>query len=128
MYFMKNLPTFAERPELLDEEGYFGELMEAAEFVSLDDKERNAYFNDVKMKGDYQNTIDFAREQGREEGEAIGKAKGLKAGEAKGRKEMHEEDLAEMTKKMLAEGIAPEVVARITGLTEAQIKALGGQQ
>ena len=53
---------------MLDKGGYFDELVQAAEFAALSRDEKRNYLNSVKMKGDYQNTIDFAREQGLEEG------------------------------------------------------------
>ena len=90
--------------------------MHAAEYAALSRDEKRYYLNSVKMKGDYQNTIDFAREQGFEQGHEAGVAEGRALGgnEAK-------EIIA---KKLSAMGLTPEQVAQATGLSEKNIKAL----
>ena len=66
------------------------------------------------MKGiwDYENTIDYAKEKAAAEAEKRGEARGSQI-------------RAEATaRKMLAEGLSLEVVARCTDLSEEQIRAL----
>ena len=125
---MKNLPTFAESPEMLDQGGYFEELVQAAEFAALSRDEKRNYLNSVKMKGDYQNTIDFAREQGLEEGFNKGHEAGVAEGMQKGREEGVAEGLTkakeDIARKLSAMGLTPEQVAQATGLSEKNIKAL----
>ena len=128
LFYMKNLPTFAESPERLEEGGYFEELVHAAEYAALSRDEKRNYLNSVKMKGDYQNTIDFAREQGLEEGFN----QGHEAGVAEGREKGREEGVAEgMRKKALetamalkAAGVDIAIISSATGLSEKEIKAL----
>jgi len=64
------------------------------------------------MKGDYQNTIDFAREQGLEEGFN----QGHEAGVAEG--------LEKAAAALKAKGVDPFIIAEATGLSEAKIATL----
>ena len=96
---MKNLPTFVEKPELWDDP-YFNEFMEQAEFASMSFEEQEAYIASMKQKWDYDNSIDFAEQKGKEK------------------------KAAEIARRMLEEGDSIEKVMRITGLTEEQVRAL----
>lgn len=96
---MKNLPTFAEKPELWDDP-YFNEFMEQAEFASMTFEEQERYIASMKQKWDYENSMDFAEQKGME-----------KAAE-------------QIARRMLDMGMKHDVIAQATGLTEEQIKAL----
>ena len=82
----------------------------------------------MRRDWDYKNTIDFAhdkgfeegREQGLAEGEAKGRAEGLADGVAKGRTE----EQRAIAKRFLSAGLSAEAVAKGTGLTIEQVKAL----
>ncbi|MCR4571945.1 MAG: PD-(D/E)XK nuclease family transposase [Bacteroidales bacterium] len=99
LYMMKNLPTFVETPELWDDD-YFHEMMQEAEYANMTEQERWEYALAMKHKWDYQNTIDFAREEGREEGKI------------------------DVAKEMLADKVPVETIIKYTGLTEEQVRAL----
>lgn len=107
LYIMKNLPNFVEEPQLWDDD-YFDDLMEEAEFANMTLEQRWEYFQAMKNKWDYQNTIDFARKEGREEGREEGAA-------------MQAEETA---RRMLADNVPFEVIAKYSGLTEEQVRAL----
>ena len=111
LYLMKNLPTFAEKPELWDDP-YFNEFMEQATFASMTREEQDAYIASMKQKWDYKNTIDYAREEGRE------------AGREEGREEGEEHKACEIARRMKSMGMNDNVILQATGLTEDQIKAL----
>ena len=102
--------------------------MQAAEFAALSRDEKRNYLNSVKMKGDYQNTIDFAREQGFEAGVAEGMQKGREegheAGVAEGRALGSNEAKELIAKNLSAMGLTLAQVAQATGLTEETVKAL----
>ena len=125
---MKNLPTFAESPERLEDGGYFEELVHAAEYAALSRDEKRNYLNSVKMKGDYQNTIDFAREQGLEEGfnkgHEAGIAEGREIGVAEGREIGVAEGLEKAAAALKAKGVDAFIIAEATGLSEAKIATL----
>ena len=105
---MKNLPTFVEKPELFWDDPYFEELMEEAEFANMTEEQRWRYALAMKQKWDYKNTIDYAHDQGREEGRAEG---------ARQKQE-------EIAQKLLAGGMALEDVADVTGLGPQEIEKL----
>lgn len=73
LYIMKNLPTFAEKPQLWDDP-YFDDIMEEAEFANMTIEQRMQYSLAMKQRWDYKNTLDFAEKKGREEGIEEGRA------------------------------------------------------
>ena len=97
LYLMKNLPTFAEKPELwADMDPYFTELMKEAEFANMSWEEQEKYIASMKQKWDYQNTIDFAEMKGRED----------------------------VAREMLKDNVPIETIIKYSGLTEEQVRAL----
>lgn len=99
LYMMKNLPTFVETPELWDDD-YFQEMMREAEYAKMTEQERWEYALSMKGKRDYQNTIDYAREEGMEKQMLID-ARNLKAN-----------------------GVPVDIIAKSLGLSEEQVLAL----
>ena len=71
-----------------------------------------AYLRSLMARWDYANTIDFAREEGREEGRKEGQEEGK------------QQQTLEVARRMLADKVPVETIARYTGLTEEQIAAL----
>ena len=63
LYLMKNLPTFAEEPELWDDP-YFNEMMEEAEYAKMTMEQRYQYAMSMKQKWDLANQITFAERRG----------------------------------------------------------------
>ena len=90
-----NLPTFAEKPELWDDP-YFEDMVEEAEFANMSFDEQEAYILAMKYRWDYQNTIDYARKEGK----------------------------IDVAKEMLADHVPVETIMKYTGLTEEQVRAL----
>ena len=125
---MKNIPTFAEAPELLWDDPYFASLLDEAEYAGMSGEQKAQYREAMRRDWDYKNTIDFAHDKGFEEGlsegEAKGRAEGLADGVAKGRAEGRTEEQRAIAERMLAEGLSAEVVAKCTALTIEQVKEL----
>lgn len=95
LYIMKNLPTFAEKPELWDDP-YFDEMIQEAEFANMTFEEQEAYIQAMKSTWDYNNSLEFAE---------IKKA-------------------MEIARKLLALGISVENIQKATDLTDEQVQAL----
>ena len=112
LYLFKNLPTFAERPELLWNDPYFDEFLEVAEFVSMTPEEKRKYNEDLKMRYDYDNTIAYAKEQGFKQGVESGIKQGV---------EQNQESTA---KKMLAKGYDVSEISELTSLSPEEINNL----
>ena len=108
---MKNLPTFAEKPELWDDP-YFNEFMEQATFASMSFEEQEAYIASMKQKWDYDNSIEFAEQKGLARGREEGREEGMKQG------------ALEVARRMLEDNEPIEKIVKYSGLTEDQIKAL----
>ena len=101
LFIMKNLPTFVETPELwTDDEPYFQELLQEAEFAKMTDRQQEQYLARMMHEWDYQNSIDFAMEKG----------------EAK--------KAIKTARLMLADHEPMEKIVKYSGLTEEQIRAL----
>ena len=111
LWMMKNLPTFAEKPELWDDP-YFNEFMEQATFASMTREEQDAYIASMKQKWDYKNTIEFAEQKGLARGREEGREEGMKQG------------ALEVARRMLEDNEPIEKIVKYSGLTEDQIKAL----
>ena len=119
LYMMKNIPTFAEAPELLWDDPYFASLLDEAEYAGMSGEQKAQYREAMRRDWDYKNTIDFAHDKGFEEGLAEGEAKGRAEGEAK----LAEEQRA-IAKRLLAAGVSVELVAESTALPIEQVKEL----
>ena len=99
LWMMKNLPTFAEKPEIWDDP-YFNDFMEQAEFAKMSEEEQDKYIASMKQKWDYKNTLDFARQEG------------------------VQNTREEIARDMLADNEPMEKIIKYSKLTEEQINAL----
>ena len=103
-------------------------VVEDLDEMSADEKERWEAFNRKLAIWDYNVNIQMATEQGKEEGEEIGKKAGLKEGEKVGRKagieQGKKEEKEEMAKKLKREGINIEIIEKVTGLSKEKIESL----
>ncbi len=107
MYLLKNMSRLKSRSVVFDGKE-FDRLFEMAELCNFTAEQYINYQESQKMIYDYENTIDFARQQG------------LAEGEAKGR----EDKALEVAKKMLEAGMPFAQIASITGLDEEQVRQL----
>ena len=115
-----------------EEQGVFRKFIEECRITKLNNMERKEYKKSVLEYKDVQGAIICAREDGIEEGFEKGMEKGLEQGLEQGVKKGRMEGLNEgkMAEKrqlalnMITEGIAIETIARISGLSSEEIKAL----
>ena len=106
-YVFNNITKLKEVPGELSEK-YFRKLFESAKIANFTGEEQLSYIESEKMKYDYENCIEYAEEKGREEGEAKGEANKARS----------------VAVNMLADGQSVELVAKYTGLSEDEVKAL----
>ena len=104
-YLFGNLNTFAKIP---DNPSGFDDVFDLARTGELNGKELEKYV--ATMLNEYEKYVygEYARQEGLKEGEAKGEAK----------------QQAKIAKAMLADKVAPEVVAKYTGLTLEEVEAL----
>ncbi|MCS7018304.1 MAG: Rpn family recombination-promoting nuclease/putative transposase [Cytophagales bacterium] len=98
-YLLRHLAEFQNRPQRLQEK-IFDRLFEAAEIAKFDPQERQAYEDSLRYYRDVKNSLDTAREEGREQ-----------------------ERIA-IARRMLAKGFSPTQISEVTGLTQAEIELL----
>ena len=120
LYMMKNLPIFVGTPAPWEADPYFVEMLREAEYARMSREEKAQYRESMRQSWDYQNTIDYARKEGRQQGHAQGLAQGLEEGRTEGQAEK----ARAIARRMLADGLSAEVVAKYTDLAEEQVLAL----
>ena len=132
---MKNMPRFAEEPDLWNDP-YFESMLKEAEYARMAGPEKEQYRKAMRRDWDYWNTIDYARKESRAEGHAEGLAEGRADGLAEGHAEGLAEGLAEgetkgrleeqhrIARRMLAAGLSAELVAESTSLPLEQVLSL----
>ena len=147
LYVLRNLSRLLERPAALQER-VFTRLFEQAEIAKLTKEERDEYAESVKVYRDLINVVNTAERKGKKQGFAEGRAEGLAEGIEKGLAEGIEKGLAEGIEKGLAEGIEkglaegryaanvdnarkmkadglpPELVAKYSGLSIDEVEQL----
>ncbi|MDD4395673.1 MAG: PD-(D/E)XK nuclease family transposase, partial [Bacteroidales bacterium] len=115
MYFIKNLERLEKIPKKY-RDTIFEKMFAAAEIAKLDKMEYRRYIKSKKAINDYDNAINYAREEGELKGRLEGELKGKLEGELKGKL-----DIARTMLKM--EKPIDEIVL-ITGLSKEQIEEL----
>ena len=137
LFYMKNLPTFAERPDTHQDQ-YFEDLLQTAEYLAMDMETQAMYEKRLKEMRDIQNvenyfrrvTLAEGRAKGLEEGRAKGLAEGREKGLAEGRAEGETIGEASMLKRvkfaiaLLKDGASIDDVCAKTGLSPEDIAEL----
>ena len=95
------------------EERYISLLFEEAEIAKFSPKEVREYEASKMAYRDIKNSIDTAKQEGKEEGIAIGKEEGIAIGKEEGKNERN----LEIAKDMLAMNIDEATVIKLTWLT-----------
>lgn len=113
LYFMKNLPTFADKPDTQNDE-YFEELLMEAEYLKMDTETQAQYERRIMIMRDNKNADDYARK--------VATAQGLAEGRAEGRAEGISLTLKART--MLKENVSVQDICKETGLPEDVVMAL----
>lgn len=102
------------------EERYISLLFEEAEIAKFSPKEVREYEASKMAYRDIKNSIDTAKQEGKEEGIAIGKEEGIAIAKEEGKNERN----LEIAKDMLAMNIDEATIIKLTGLTLEQLQQL----
>lgn len=102
------------------EERYISLLFEEAEIAKFSPKEVREYEASKMAYRDIKNSIDTAKQEGKEEGIAIGKEEGIAIGKEEGKNERN----LEIAKDMLAMNIDEATIIKLMGLTLEQLQQL----
>ena len=95
-------------------------LFDAAAVARFTPTELREYEDSLKAYRDIKNSLDTAKEQGREEGREEGLVKGREEGLVKGRAE----GIALVAKAMHAKGMDVDTIASITGMVKDEVERL----
>ncbi len=115
MFVLKNLPKLERIPVALKEK-IFLKLFETAEIAKLKPNEYKQYEASVNAYRDIFNIKNTYLEKGEKIGIEKGKKIGIEKGEKKGK--------IEVAKNGLKEGLSIDIIMKLTGLTENEIKKL----
>ena len=108
-----------DRPKALQDR-IFKKVFDQAEIAKYSDLERRQYEESKKVFWDNYSVMKTATDKGRAEG----RAEGLAEGEAKGRAEGREEAFRENARRMKADNMPAELIAKYTGLSIEDIEQL----
>jgi predicted transposase/invertase (TIGR01784 family) len=114
LYVIRNLDRLESVPPVLQER-IFERLFEAAEIAHFDPSQREDYQESLKYYRDLKNSFDTARFEGHREGLGIGREEG------------REEAIKETIRNGLRLGLAPEALAKLTGLSTDRVQAIIAQ-
>ena len=106
-YVFNNLAELKAVPDELDEK-YFRKLFETAKIANFTGVEQVSYLEYQRMKYDYENVMEYAKEQAHDSGFSEGEVKGK----------------LEIAKNLLMEGSPVDFICRVTGLTREAVSAL----
>ena len=115
LYVIRNLHRLDRVPDKLRER-VFEKLFETAEIARFTPEQVRSYENSLKYYRDLQNSLDTAREEGREEGIEVGREEGIDLGVNK------------VARNLIANGLPDALISQVTGLPEAQIRALRSEE
>ena len=125
--YTKNLSRLDNRPAALREK-IFSKLFDAASVARFTPTELREYEDSLKAYRDIKNSLDTAKEEGREEGLEEGLAKGREEGLAKGREEGlakgRAEGIALVAKTMYAKGMDVDTIASMVGMAKDEVERL----
>lgn len=111
LYFLKNLETFENIPEILNEE-VFLQGFEIAEIANFDEKQMAEYEESLKVYRDLKGVIDTSFEEGKTEGKIEGKMEG------------RIEERIEIARDMKKSGEPMDKISKYTGLSAEEIDKL----
>ena len=123
MYLFKNMAKLNARPVSFQEK-IFDRLFDKAKIANLAPNEYRAYQKSENMGYSYQNTIDYAREEGEKVGEKRGREIGRAEGRAEGINEGRSEEKTAIARNMLTKGYDLKTVSELTGLSTDEVLAL----
>ena len=126
-FALKHISTLDRLPEELRTEA-FERLFQACEISRFEPEVKLNYEKEMITERDYYNMLNTAKAdglaEGREEGLAEGEAKGEAKGREEGRVEGRNEEKIRIAKALKENGVADNIIAATTGLSENEIAML----
>ncbi|OUO74909.1 Rpn family recombination-promoting nuclease/putative transposase [Bacteroides sp. An269] len=131
IYVLKNMEKLQRLP-FKARKAVFEKLEQIVDIAAMSKEDRMKYDESIKVYRDQLVTMEYERQkgkaegfaEGKAEGEATGFAKGKAEGKAEGREEGKEAERLRNARGMKAAGIAPDLIAQITGLPLETVERL----
>lgn len=131
IYVLKNMEKLQRLP-FKARKAVFEKLEQIVDIAAMSKEDRMKYDESIKVYRDQLVTMEYERQkgkaegfaEGKAEGEATGFAKGKAEGKAEGREEGKEAERLRNARGMKAAGIAPDLIAQITGLPLETVEGL----
>ena len=127
IYVLKNMEKLQRLP-FKARKAVFEKLEQIVDIAAMSKEDRMKYDESIKVYRDQLVTMEYERQKGKAEGFAEGKAEGEATGFAKGKAEGREEgkeaERLRNARGMKAAGIAPDLIAQITGLPLETVEGL----
>ena len=131
IYVLKNMEKLQRLP-FKARKAVFEKLEQIVDIAAMSKEDRMKYDESIKVYRDQLVTMEYERQkgkaegfaEGKAEGEATGFAKGKAEGKAEGREEGKEAERLKNARGMKAAGIAPDLIAQITGLSLETVERL----
>lgn len=131
IYVLKNMEKLQRLP-FKARKAVFEKLEQIVDIAAMSKEDRMKYDESIKVYRDQLVTMEYERQkgkaegfaEGKAEGEATGFAKGKAEGKAEGREEGKEAERLKNARGMKAAGIAPDLIAQITGLSLETVEGL----
>ncbi|MCE2991487.1 MAG: Rpn family recombination-promoting nuclease/putative transposase [Candidatus Jidaibacter sp.] len=119
LYVMKNddVPENFHSP-------YMEKVRERLAILKMTVEERNRYFAYKKQVFTDRDIMSTARQEGLEEGLQKGREEGLQKGLQKGKAEGEKNKALEIARGMISEGLSTDLIFKVTGLSEKEIREL----
>ena len=118
------LNSLFDGEEVIKDVKYLSKLFAAASVARFTPTELREYEDSLKAYRDIKNSLDTAKEEGREEGLEEGLAKGREEGLAKGREEGRAEGIALVAKMMYDKGMDVDAIASMIGMSKDEVERL----
>ena len=119
-YYLKKMPTFAEKPE--DEA--FAPFFEAADLSQLPDKDKQDYYLAMKTEYEMRVATEYSFSEGMKKGYNVGIEKGIEKGMEQGISVGIEQGKADMARALLARGVDRSIVSAASGISEEELEGL----
>ena len=120
---MKTMSSLGERPKEMDD-AMLVQMFDAADLLGYKAKDKHNYKKSVMNEFEYEETLKEYRQEGLEEGREEGRAEGREGGRQEGLAEGQEAERRRSAAQYKKLGVAPEIIAQVTGLTIDEIEAM----
>lgn len=118
IYVLKNMEKLQRLP-IKARKAVFEKLEQIVDIAAMSKEDRMKYDESIKVYRDQLVMMEYERQQGKAEGLAQGIAQGIAQGEEQG----EEKERLKNARGMKTAGIAPDLIAQITGLS---LDTIGG--